>query len=697
MEILLNSINISWIIPAVSQIFLLIDAIVYAILEGAIDIFFMIGSLDFGSITGDLETVVKNINTLIGIFIMFKASLLLIQYLVEPDKFKDKNQGGENLIKSVVITISLLVLLNTGILFGVFNDLQKIVFGNGETEFELLGDLGFEAGTEKVDLVQRLVFGNNGIKNPGHTVAVRIFEMFLYTYEKDGDTIKPKSWFENEASGNLFSTEAVLGTVARSKIGGVSFFYLLNIGNPINGFIDLFDNSYGEQYTAILSTVFGIYMLFTFFKYSVQLVMRFFKLILLQMLSPIAIVSYITPDGKKTFKNFWSTYFSTYTELFIRLLVIYLGIYLMGAVLTNTFNTSLGGNIIANMVLKIILLSAISKFMKEMPNIIAGLFGGKLSDNQKSLGSIFGGILGAGIGTAIGIGSARAAGAKGWGAAFGGLMGGFGGAKSGANSQNVGAFVSGQISNASKSTTRGMDVAGAGGFASYLQMQADRTFGGANKIKNEYDELSSNVKFYQENASSIKAVQDSGRIDYAKGLGKSGKAAYNGLKFDTIDEIVDYDVRSAFSNAEKVLADNPSGEVLIKDANGNETIIKAANIESEKKKFADIRRSYHEDAADLATTELIGRIENGGADINGKDKEKVKTISAYTKGKTEAIEYSRKLNKDVSFINVSDTKANGTIKFKEQANASTTTATENMNKLEKWSKDQRNRNIMNGK
>ena len=603
MEILLNSINISWIIPAVSQIFLFIDAIVYAILEGAIDIFFMVGSLNFGNVSADLEIIIKNINTLVGIFIMFKASLLLIQYLVEPDKFKDKNQGGENLIKSIVVTMSLLVLLEIGVLFGIFNDFQKIVFGNGSGEFEVLKDLGFENKPEKVDLIQKMVFGNNVLEDPSHIITVKIFEMFLYTYDKNGgDDIVPKSWFD---SGGIVGTQKTLNKVATSKLGGLSFFALpVAIGTPLNFVNDIVSTGEGEQYTAILSTVFGIYMIITFFTYAVQIIIRFFKLLLLQMLSPIAIVSNITPDGKKTFKNFWSTYFSTYAELFIRLLVVYLGIYLISAVLTNDIDTSIGGNLIANMVLKILFLSAISKFMKEMPNIIAGLFGGKLADNQRSLGSLIGGALGFGATATVAGLVGKRSGLKGWGLVGQALMGGLSGAKAGANSQNMGSFVSGQISAITKSNAQAMDVAAAGGFLPYIQAQTDKTFGKANEIKIKYSEMQNAVDFHNKHAADLKAVEDSGRVGYAKQLGKK-----RGMKFDSVKEAAQFDANAKYASAH-TLFNNGAGSVMQVegewvDAEAVAKVKAKANVEVEQFKSAKIAFSNGAEAVAKVNGEWI--------------------------------------------------------------------------------------------
>lgn len=474
MQIFLNTIGTSWIIPGLSKIFLFIDAIVYAILEGAVNIFFTIGSMNTNTLETDLSVVIGNANTLVGIYILFKISLLFIQYLVEPDKFKDKAQGGAALVKNVVIVLILLILLKSNVLFGTIGDIQKVVFNDGGAKLQVLDKLGVTLSEH--DMIRMIVFGKQELESPGHSIAVKSMENFLFVNGGSDTNVVKQPWDAAKAGPSLFDPEQIFGTVAGSQIGGISFFHLMNVGN-------IFTNTLNVTYTSILSTVFGVYMVIKFFKYGLQLIIRFMKLLLMQILSPIAIVSYVTPSGKATFKNFWKTYFTIYLELFIRLLVAYLSIYMMYLVLNNS--AGFFGNqpdYITQLILDIMILMGINKFMDEMPNIIASLFGGKLDDKQKSLGAILGGVVGAGISMGARTVGALAAG-RGIGSALGaGLMGIPGGFLAGSNASNMGDFIKQQIENFSGSYGKGYNVGTSGGNIAAMQTSINKSLG-INKLK----------------------------------------------------------------------------------------------------------------------------------------------------------------------------------------------------------------------
>lgn len=479
MSFLSGVINISFIFPGLSKIFLFIDAIIYALLEGAIRITFTIGSLDFGGLTSNLEYLLKNLNTLVGIFIMFKLSLLFIQYLIEPDTFKDKAKGGEAVIKNVMVVLVLLVLLNSRVLFGVLNDIQKVVFGNGK--YEVLNSLGIEEPTDGENMIQKIVFGGK-LGDPAHTLTVGIFQQFLFSYEGEytsGKGFTAKPWDPSKRGGNVYSADAIFGTVAHANYG-TSFFYLLTVTNLFAAFSKV-------HYTAIISSAFGIYMIIKFVNMGLALMLRLFKLFLMQVISPIAIVSYATPDGKKTFNNFWKTYFDIYMELFIRLFVTYISIYLMGTFLNNitTYATANGQSmdLITRTILSIVILVSISKFMDEVPNLISSVFGMKIDNaKQKSVGAILGGVVGSGISMGARTAGALAAG-RGIGSALGaGLMGIPGGFSAGSNASNVGDFTKKQIENFSGSYGKGYNVGTSGGNIAAMQTGINKSLG-IDKVK----------------------------------------------------------------------------------------------------------------------------------------------------------------------------------------------------------------------
>src|SRR5574344_1087655 len=59
-----------------------------------------------------LQNAMDNVYVLIGVFMLFRVTISLLNYLVDPDKVSDKNVGGGKLITHIIISIILLMSAN---------------------------------------------------------------------------------------------------------------------------------------------------------------------------------------------------------------------------------------------------------------------------------------------------------------------------------------------------------------------------------------------------------------------------------------------------------------------------------------------------------------------------------------------------------------------------------------------------------
>ena len=75
----------------------------------------------------------------------------------------------------------------------------------------------------------------------------------------------------------------------------------------------------------------GIYLVYSIIMMSIQMGVRIFKLLVLQIIAPIPILSYVDPKSGKDglFKKWYEMCFKTYLSLFMRLLALYFAIYIM--------------------------------------------------------------------------------------------------------------------------------------------------------------------------------------------------------------------------------------------------------------------------------------------------------------------------------------------------------------------------------
>ena len=152
------------------------------------------------------------------------------------------------------------------------------------------------------------------------------------------------------------------------------------------------ETSYSLSYTIILSTFVGIYVLFIFVQLLIDVGYRSIKFIALELLSPIAIVSYIDPSsGKKGVFNKWlNETIKTYISLFIRIFV-----FSFVSVLLSTLNFS-ALNEDAKLFTKLFYILAIIAFIKAAPKFIDNLFGTSISKDgdTKFASDMFKGVLG---------------------------------------------------------------------------------------------------------------------------------------------------------------------------------------------------------------------------------------------------------------------------------------------------------------
>ena len=133
-----------YIVQILRTLFFNIDRVVYAGVGNVYDLLLRISSttiLDADTIGGFYQ----RIYALIGIFMLFKISLSLITYILNPDEFVDKDKGFASIIKRVIISLVMLVLVPYGFkeayalqaMLLEDNTLASLVFGNVNNNFAI--------------------------------------------------------------------------------------------------------------------------------------------------------------------------------------------------------------------------------------------------------------------------------------------------------------------------------------------------------------------------------------------------------------------------------------------------------------------------------------------------------------------------------------------------------------------------------
>ena len=161
----------------------------------------------------------------------------------------------------------------------------------------------------------------------------------------------------------------------------------------------------------ILSTVVGLFIIYSLVKISLEVGTRMFKLVVLQVIAPIPIASIISGGiGDSTFKKYYRLYLSTFTQIFIRVATLYLVTAFIGEFFTAITSGGTGlitvdaSNFTKYLILIIVIISGYT-FVNILPKFIGDLFGLNMGEGGKGgFGKFMTGLAGVGLGAAGAIG-----------------------------------------------------------------------------------------------------------------------------------------------------------------------------------------------------------------------------------------------------------------------------------------------------
>lgn len=410
-----------------------LDSIVYKLIIQLYDVFRWIcgAKIVENDVFNELSV---RVGFILGLIMFFYISFDFIQIILDPDKLSDKDKGPLNIIKKFIIVI---VLLGTSrYIFDLLFNFQNIILANDDGSGSII---------EKLILPYEI-----NSDSFGRAISANFMAQFYQITDdvQEGDTLKNLDDYDYEI---CYDYAAALP----SAIASTSSFDLgeecLNARykhdgedkSPVKFYIDF----------NYLSLPVGIFVAWMLIVYCVSVGIRVIQIALLQVISPAAIICYLSPNKENTFTKWLKLYISTYIDVFIRIAIIDFVVLLSGLIMdnvnSNDFWASSPGTpptgwtrfwIMAFMIM------ALLSFAKKAPDLIKQLlpsnltsgigFGLGLKDNF-GLGVGLG-AAGAAIGTVVGGGANAVVGAidRGQMAAtlgkkphqiFGAVMSGFGG------------------------------------------------------------------------------------------------------------------------------------------------------------------------------------------------------------------------------------------------------------------------------
>ena len=371
----------SYFLDAIRSLFAALDTAIYGLIRTFYDVMLSLSKISILDIE-QINGFASKIYALLAVFMVFKITFSLINYLVNPEKVFDSSKGVQKILVNIVIVLGMIIITPTA--FTKLYELQNAILDDNVIPKFIIGN----TTTENNIVISPLCMGSVTIDGDGERFAVTIFTSFYQPeWSRNNPGISRKEFVEStdsqkESISNKWLDEKDKD-IKESYCNSISVRNLLSRG-IVNSAPDGMKDSYVIDYQFFISTLVGVAVLALIVGFCFDIAVRSIRLAFLQLIAPIPIVSYIDPDSSKNgmFKKWLRDVGKTWASLFIRLISIYFAIYLIDIIIDNmgTFK-DINGNPIAisySPVVNIFLFIGILMFAKKLPSLIEGILGIKL-------------------------------------------------------------------------------------------------------------------------------------------------------------------------------------------------------------------------------------------------------------------------------------------------------------------------------
>jgi hypothetical protein len=397
-----------------------------------------------------MEKFSSRIYFMLGLFMLLKLSFSFLSYAVNPDNISNKDTGVGKLITNTFVV--LILIGTTPFIFSRAMDLQKIIIKDNIIPNIILGVAPEKLGSD----FQKSAGANMAFKIAYSVIKPNIAELPSLSAACSEPTISNSL---NKISGSELTSECydALDTVSKSDLSADRYKLAISSGNyghlyaweVYTGIAKNGKDIYVFDYLALISTLVIGAMVLLFIGFTMDVALRMIKLGFLQLIAPVAIISYIDPKSSKSgiFGKWVKASVGTYADLFMRLIAVNFAIFIVG--LASDMKNNAGDD---GLIFVFIMIGAFM-FAKQLPGLLSDILGIKLGDFNLNplkkippgagaiLGGAAGSVLGAGTSALSRMQASRNLGQKGWqqglaavtgagiGLVGGGLAGGKGGLK----------------------------------------------------------------------------------------------------------------------------------------------------------------------------------------------------------------------------------------------------------------------------
>lgn len=431
---------LSWLSP-LRAICMAIDGVAYSLLDNAYNIVINLSTAELLN-HSTIKSLMSNLYVLVGVVAFFRLALLLVNSIIDPEKLNEKGKGLSSIFFRVVGMIILLIV--TPILFEKSYELQGKIVGadTGKNIIfkTILGDNANIGSSEEgnagsvlqnIALSSLITIDKNYLVNKGAQCDIDKEDpnhdtcgFYPLTCVSNGDgTCTPQggyvydenkcNWANCQNAVDVYNKMYVSEDMSPAKLAGyVGVSEKININDDDS---DEKQEVYVYNYMLIVTGVVGIGMTLVILSFAIDIAVRMFELVALEILSPLFIATFVDPKSAQSgpFKNWLTAVGQSYATLYIRLAILALMVLLVSIINQSKIFQSMGD--VAGPA-KIFMIIGLLIFAKKSPKWISDMIGikgngmGLWTPKKLRENMAFGNTISKGARAAAGIGLGAAAG-----------------------------------------------------------------------------------------------------------------------------------------------------------------------------------------------------------------------------------------------------------------------------------------------
>lgn len=321
---------------------------IYPLIAYAYKLFYNIGVLRI--IKNDkIEPIYQRITLILGLVMLFVITFQLIQYIMEPDNFTDKEKGFGKVMVRMIVSVVLIAVVPY--IFDFAFEVQSDIMSN--------------------NLIPKIILGGGEInENWGNELSATVFEKF---YQVNPNLENPVCDDPSGATAERI-VNANLDDLRNNGRLGTALDSCLNEKDKNN------TNEKKIQFDGIIAVLAGGLILWMMIMYCLDLGVRVVQLTYLQIIAPIPIIMYMLPKKDGAFEKWTKQCLTTFLDLFIRTAIICFAVLIIDTLgtsfkdITSSVSASAQGDIVFTGLLYTCLVLGVMTFAKKAGDMLKELF-----------------------------------------------------------------------------------------------------------------------------------------------------------------------------------------------------------------------------------------------------------------------------------------------------------------------------------